>query len=195
VAHKIETEVATLTYLCNHTRIPVPVIHGHSVGDWQTDYILMGFVEGQILRRLWFDLSPEEQIPYVKQIAAIYAELDRTSFTSIGLLRLDGTIGPLDTLDKSTNADGQLVGVNQLATDPLLVDNADLCPGLYRWAELWSAQAPDSLPYSLFRLECMKMEDMLVKDGRIVAVLDFENFQINVPEFLKLCSPIQFGEV
>jgi hypothetical protein len=30
----------------------------------------------------------------------------------------------------------------------------------------------------MFGLECMKMEDILVKDGRIVAVVDFENFQI-----------------
>ena len=40
----------------------------------------------------------------------------------------------------------------------------------------------------------MKMEDILVEDGRIVAMIDFENFQINVPELLKLYSPLQFDE-
>jgi hypothetical protein len=38
----------------------------------------------------------------------------------------------------------------------------------------------------------MKMEDILVKDGRVVAIVDVENF--NAPEFLKLYSPLQFDE-
>ena len=56
----VETEIATLMYLRYHTHIPVPAIHGYRVGDWQTGYILMDFVEGQNLRVLWFDLSREE---------------------------------------------------------------------------------------------------------------------------------------
>ena len=201
-------------YLCYHTHIPVPAIHGYRVDDWQTDYILMDFVEGQNLRVLWFDLSREEQISYVKQIAGIYAELDHTPFTAIGSLRLGGIVGPLDTLDTITVPDGHLIGVtfgpyeslrafwrdqfnhctNQLASDPLLASNADLCHDLRHWEDEWIEQAPDSDTYSLFGLECMKMEDIIIRDGRIGAVIDLENFQINVPEFLNLHSLLQLDE-
>jgi hypothetical protein len=211
---KIESEVATLTYFRNYTRIPVPTIRGYRVGNWQTDYVLVDFIEGQKLAFLWSDLSQPEQISYIKQVASIYAELDRTSFVSIGSLQLGGAVGPLDSLDTVTAPDGLLVGtslgpyenlqafwrgqlqysIDQLASDPLLADNADLCQDLRSWAEHWAQKAPDADDYSLFGLECIKREDIIVKDGRIVAVVDLENFQINVPEFLKLFSPLHFGE-
>jgi hypothetical protein len=108
---KIESEVATLTYFRNHTWILVPTIRGYRVGDWQTDYILVDFIEGQKLAFLWRHLSQPEQISYIKQVAFIYAELDRTSFTSIGSLRLGGAVGPLDSLNTMTRPDGLVVGL------------------------------------------------------------------------------------
>ena len=211
---KIETEVATLTYFRNHTRISVPAVRGYRVGNWQTDYVLMDFIEGQRLCVLWRDLSQPEQISYAKQVASIYSELDRTSFTSIGSLWLGCAIGPLDSLDTLTGPDGLLVGtslgpyetlqafwrgqlyhsIEQLASDPLLADNADLCQDLYRWAGHWAQKAPEPDAYSLFGIECIKTEDIIVRDGRIVAVVDLENFQINAPEFLKLNSPMRFDK-
>ena len=98
---KIESEVATLTYFRNYTPIPVPTIRGYRVGNWQTDYVLMDFIEGQKLAFLWSHLSQPEQISYVKQIASIYAELDRTSFASIGSLRLGGAVVHLTPLTPS----------------------------------------------------------------------------------------------
>ncbi|KIM83418.1 hypothetical protein PILCRDRAFT_443111 [Piloderma croceum F 1598] len=213
---KIESEVATLTYFRNHTQIPVPTIRGYRVGNWQTDYVLVDFIEGQKLAFLWSHLSQPEQISYVKQVASIYAELDRTSFTSIGSLRLGGAVGSLDSLDTLTGPDGLLVGtslgpyeslqafwrgqlhhsIEQLASDPLLADNADLHQDLYCWAEHWAQKAPEPDAYSLFGIECIKTNDIIVRDGRIVAVVDLENFQINAPEFLKLHSPLHFdGEM
>jgi hypothetical protein len=88
------------------------VVRGYRVGIWQTDYVLMDFIEGEKLAFIWSDLSQPEQISYVKQIASIYAELDRTSFASIGSLRLGGTVGPLDSLDTVTAPDGLLVGTS-----------------------------------------------------------------------------------
>jgi hypothetical protein len=38
------------------------------------------------------------------------------------------------------------------------------------------------------------MVDMIVRDGKIIAVVDLENYQTNVPEFLKLHSPFQWNE-
>lgn len=212
--HKIETEVATLTYVCENTRIPVPSIRGYRVGNWETDYILMDFVEGQKLRMIWTDLSQAEQISYVQQIASYYAELDRTSFASIGSLRLGGVPGPLDSLDTIIGPNGRVIGtslgpyenlqafwhghlyqaIEQLATDELLKANAYLCQDLYRWADDWSQKAPESDSYCLFSLECLKMVDMIVRDGKIIAVVDLENYQTNVPEFLKLHSPFQWNE-
>jgi hypothetical protein len=187
----------------------VAVVRGYRVGNWQTDYILMDFIEGEKLGFIWSDLSHPEQISYVKQVASIYAELDRTSFSSIGSLRLDGTVGPLDSLDTVSAPDGLLIGtslgpyeslqafwrghlyhsIEQLASDPLLADNADLCQDLYRWVEHWIHKSPDADAYPLFGLECMKTTDIIVRNGRIIAVIDLENFQTNVPEYLKLFSP------
>jgi hypothetical protein len=58
--------------------------------------------------------------------------------------------------------------IEQLGTDKLLKANAYLCQDLYRWADDWS-QESDS--YCLFSLECLKMEDMIVRDGKIIAVI------------------------
>jgi hypothetical protein len=123
---KIETEMATLIYFRNYTRIPVPDVRGYRVGNWKTDYILMDFVEGQKLRMLWSDLSKAERISYIKQIASVYAELDRTSFFSIGSLRLGGVVGPLDTLDTITTPDG-LVGTISVRMRTLRLSGAANC--------------------------------------------------------------------
>jgi hypothetical protein len=212
--HKIETEVATIAYLREHTHIPVPVVRGYRVDNWETDYILMDFVEGQKLRIIWMDLSQAEQISYTLQIASLYAELDRTSFAPIGSLRLDGRVGPFDSLDTITGPDGRLIGtslgpyeslkafwhgylhytIDQLATDELLKANAHFCEELYRWADDWSQKAPESDSYCLFSLECLKMDDMIVRDGKIIAVVDLENYQTNVPEFLRLYSPSRLSQ-
>jgi hypothetical protein len=40
----------------------------------------------------------------------------------------------------------------------------------------------------------MKMEDIIVSDGMVVAVIDLENFQTNVPEFLKIHSPLRLDQ-
>jgi hypothetical protein len=212
--HKIETEVATLTYLREHTHIPVPAVRGYRVGNWETDYVLMDFVEGQKLRIIWMDLSQAERISYILQIATFYAELDRTSFASIGSLRLGGRVGPLDSLDTITGPDGRLIGtslgpyeslqafwsgylyytIDQLVTDELLKANAHFCEDLYRRADDWSQRAPESDSYCLFSLECLKLEDMIARDGKIIAVVDLENYQTNVSEFLKLHPPLRLSQ-
>jgi hypothetical protein len=77
-----------------------------------------------------------------------------------------------------------------MASDALLADNADLCQDLYRrWVEHWVQKSPDADSYPLFGLECMKTTDIIIRNGRIIAVVDLENFQTNVPEYLKLFSP------
>jgi hypothetical protein len=214
VARQVETELATLTYLCENTLIPVPSIRGYRVSNWETDYILMDFVEGQKLCMIWTSLSQAKQISYVQQIASYYAELDHTSFTSIGSLRLGGVPGPLDSLDTIIGPNGRPIGmslgpyenlqafyrghlyqaIEQLETDELLKANAYLCQDLYCWADDWSQKVPESDSYCLSSLECLKMEDMIVRDGKIVAVVDLENYQTNVPEFLKLYPPLQLNE-
>jgi hypothetical protein len=65
-----------------------------------------------------------------------------------------------------------------------------VCQDLYRWANDWSQKAPVSDFYCLFSLECMKIEDMIVRDGKIIAVVDLE---IDMPEFLKLYLPLRLS--
>ncbi|KAG8999050.1 hypothetical protein FRB90_012169 [Tulasnella sp. 427] len=210
---KIESDVATAEYLRQYTNIPVPTILGFQTGDWRSDYILMEFVEGEKLAFIRHDLSLEEKRAYAKQVAGFYKQLDNTALNAIGSLRLGGVVGPLDTMDTTTRPDGSVVGVtlgpyptfqaytkglfdytiDKLENDPLLRANADLVPLLRTWVDKCVNKVPVRTggPFRLFSLECMKPEDIIVHDGRIVAVLDFENYQTNIPEFLKHYEPFR----
>ncbi|KAG8986367.1 hypothetical protein FRB90_004053 [Tulasnella sp. 427] len=210
---KIESDAATAEYLREHTNIPVPTILGFRTGDWRSDYILMEFIEGEKLAFIRHDLSLPEKRAYATQVAGFYKQLDNTALDAIGSLRLGGVVGPLDTMDTTTLPDGSVVGVtlgpyptfqaytkgmfdytiDRLENDPLLRPNADLVPRLRNFVERRISQTPVKTggPFRLFSLECMKPEDIIVCDGWIVAVLDFENYQTNIPELLKHYEPFR----
>jgi hypothetical protein len=104
------SHVATLIYLRECMSITVPTARCYRVSNWETDYVLMDFLEGQKLLILRDDLSRAEQISYVQQMASFYTELDRTSFEAIGSLGLGGVVGPLDLLDTVTGPNGRPIG-------------------------------------------------------------------------------------
>ncbi|KAK1509298.1 hypothetical protein CABS01_16852 [Colletotrichum abscissum] len=85
----IRSEAATMSYLCQNTRLPVPRIY-----DWSDEsnpennigvsYILMEKLDGRPLD--WRAATPTQREKIMQQVADIYIEIERHPFGSMGSL-------------------------------------------------------------------------------------------------------------
>ncbi|KAJ5561879.1 phosphotransferase enzyme family protein [Penicillium sp. DV-2018c] len=81
---KVQDEVAIMSYVAQHTTIPVPKVLGHgkcAVGP----YIVMSFVEGNVLSGYLRDLS--------KETMTLSSKLSKPEFPYIGAIRQDQSGG------------------------------------------------------------------------------------------------------
>lgn len=96
----LENEVATLTYLHEHTAISVPAVY-----DWRREldpensfgigYILMQKLEGEPVD--WGDMNSAQKTKLMEQLVGIYLELEKHPFKKIGSLAFsEGTTFGLD---------------------------------------------------------------------------------------------------
>jgi hypothetical protein len=95
---KTESELATIEYVRKHTSIPVPQMYfvnhneSHVVGS---PFVLMERLQGQPLCNVWPDLTLEYKKSVIGQLASVLSQLAELKFDAIGLLKTDGTLGPL----------------------------------------------------------------------------------------------------
>lgn len=84
--HKTEAEVATMNFLEQKTSIPVPYViqYSSSSAELGFEFILMTWVEGVPLRKLWYSMTPDEKEKLVDQLVSYEAELYRTTLENIG---------------------------------------------------------------------------------------------------------------
>lgn len=96
----IESSLATMEYVRAHTTIPVPQVYfvnhdeNHVVGS---AFLLMERMPGtgETLCDVWDELSREQKIGLVGDVAGILGQLAELRFDSIGCLKQNGTVGPL----------------------------------------------------------------------------------------------------
>ncbi|KAH9863567.1 hypothetical protein J1614_009499 [Plenodomus biglobosus] len=107
-AHNLQGEVDTMTYVKNHTNVPIPQIFGHSTtceNPLGTPFILMEGVEGKSAYHLWHDEGDDEQsewknadkpspeveekrITFLKSLAESMSSLQDLTFNNIGLPKM-----------------------------------------------------------------------------------------------------------
>jgi hypothetical protein len=100
ILEQVESSLATIEYVRAHTTIAVPQVYfvnhdeNHVVGS---AFILMERMPGtgETLYDVWDELSREQKIGLVGDVAGILGQLAELRFDSIGCLRHDGTVGPL----------------------------------------------------------------------------------------------------
>jgi hypothetical protein len=93
-----ESEVATMRYVRQHTRIPTPEVYfvnfdpTNSVG---APFVLMERMRGVHLYTIWDKLNTEHKSAVIEQIADVLVQLSRLKFDKIGSINLNGEVGPL----------------------------------------------------------------------------------------------------
>ena len=115
-ARAIRSEALTMRLLRRETTIPVPDVHAFSDtcdNELNCPFILIDYVEGVSLYKVWFDnASPKEIVlarrtRCLRDLAAVMAQLDRFSFSTGGSMILDDQgfpsgIGPVRLVDTAT---------------------------------------------------------------------------------------------
>ena len=95
--HKTENEVTVINFLRKNTTIPLPVIVDYDFSDSRIgyEYIFMEKVPGKPLGKVWEKLSKKDKKIILKQIAGIFAQLKKFSFSKIGSFKKGMKLGPL----------------------------------------------------------------------------------------------------
>ncbi|KAJ7599857.1 hypothetical protein C8J56DRAFT_812763 [Mycena floridula] len=83
-----QSEVATMEYIKEHTKIPIPRVlqYSHSHTDIGRPYILMTNVDGVALSSIWDDLADEKREKVLGQVVEILLDLSEQRFSQIGAL-------------------------------------------------------------------------------------------------------------
>ncbi|RPA74859.1 kinase-like protein [Ascobolus immersus RN42] len=87
--YKTASEVATLEFIGNHTRIPVPRVYYYdstSENDLHFEWILMDLVKGVRLAEVWNDMGIERMSDSVTEVATLLNQLRELRFSHIGSL-------------------------------------------------------------------------------------------------------------
>ena len=84
---KIESEAATMKLVAQHTNIPVPSIisfDSSSKNELGYEWILMDFMEGQVLETAWMTMTWSMKEELVTEVARSLAQLFKLRFKGIG---------------------------------------------------------------------------------------------------------------
>jgi len=97
---RIASEVASMEYVAEHTRIPVPRVIAHDItkdgNGVGSPYILMTKVEGAPLSSVWNDMDDDKREFILRQVVDILLQLSSVRFDRIGaLFKGDGVTKPV----------------------------------------------------------------------------------------------------
>ncbi|EPQ52154.1 kinase-like protein [Gloeophyllum trabeum ATCC 11539] len=87
---KMKSEVATMKYVREHTRIPVPeVLHydGDEDGSVGAEWMVLEFINGLSLYHLWPDMSCDSRRAVAHSLANVFHQLLALRFNNIGSLQ------------------------------------------------------------------------------------------------------------
>jgi aminoglycoside phosphotransferase (APT) family kinase protein len=156
-------EAMALRFVKANTTIPVPEIIS---SDW--DRITMEYIEGQTLQQAWPTLTTDQRSNILAELRGYIAQLRALSGTgSIG--RLDGQGAVLPSIfTRSGGPFGSLAELHHWLVRPPLRAEAQ---SMY-WHQI-TTQLGTDYPI-VFTHADLAARNILVRDGRIVAILDWE---------------------
>ncbi|KAI1974377.1 hypothetical protein LOZ53_002829 [Ophidiomyces ophidiicola] len=93
---KMRGEIATMKYVSEKTKIPIPQLYGYSISSDNVlgqPFMLLEFIEGQTLHSVleFLEANEEKRKHVYSQLGLIYLELFQQQFDRIGALTLDET--------------------------------------------------------------------------------------------------------
>ena len=180
------TEVENMAFIRNHTTIPVPkVLNAYERKGCR--YILMEFVEGQMLDKAWPNLAPSEQSIILSQLKDYIRQM-RQIIPPNGARIGSVTGGPaIDRRSLSAVKGGPFISeadfnkwqLEQLNPDtPLL--NLDIYTSMHK------------TNHRIVFSHCdLAFHNIIIRDGRIVAIIDWENSGW-YPEHWDYCKTLSF---
>ncbi|KAG8163974.1 hypothetical protein KVR01_005892 [Diaporthe batatas] len=156
-------EAVALRFIKANTTIPVPEVIS---SDW--DRVTMEYVEGQTLQQAWPVLTPSQQSGILAQLRDYIAQMRSLSGTSLGRLDGQGVVVPSLMMERGGGPFGSLREFHDWLASPLLRKNAR---SMY-WHQITTQLGAD---YPIvFTHADIAARNIMVRDGRIVAVIDWE---------------------
>ncbi|WEW57028.1 hypothetical protein PRK78_002487 [Emydomyces testavorans] len=91
---KMRSEIATMKYISEKTKIPIPRIHGYSITNnnaLRLPFLLLEYIDGKTLHSMGSmkDMPQEQRVYIYQQLSFLYLELFQQQFDRIGALTLD----------------------------------------------------------------------------------------------------------
>ncbi|KAH8150741.1 uncharacterized protein LAJ45_05437 [Morchella importuna] len=193
---QLESEVKTMHFIRRNTTIPIPnIISFDSTTENEVGwpYLMMEFVEGTPVSRLWFDETgktplEERRHRILDTIASAMSQLKDFSFNKIGSLQFDGDprsdlfltphIGSIITLDEQNEMAQRREGVD---TGPLFKIIGPFANSQEYLVALLDGQGPPESPYAIgmHKLFRMMIKCLPLSHGD----KGEESFEITHPDF------------
>lgn len=151
-----------MRFVKEHTTIPVPEVIS---SDW--DRVTMEYIEGQKLQQAWPVLTPDQRSDIVVQLRDYIAQLRALSGISIGRLDGQGVLLPC-IMQRTGGPFGTIAELHDWLVRP---------PKRLRTQTMYCHQITTQLAADypiVFTHGDIAARNILVRDGRIVALLDWE---------------------
>ncbi|KAK7431651.1 hypothetical protein QQZ08_001870 [Neonectria magnoliae] len=161
-ANNHPNEALALRFMKEHTTIPVPEVIS---SDW--DCITMEYIEGQTLKEAWPSLTPDQRSDILAQLRGYMAQMRALGGICLGRLDGQGVVVP-SMMTRSGGPFGSLVDFHNWLVRPPKRTEAHT---MY-WHQITTQLGAD---YPIvFTHGDIAARNVMVRDGRIVALLDWE---------------------
>ncbi len=179
VRWKTRNEIEVMSFLLQNTSIPVPKLLDASDNTELIgyEYLLMDKVPGTQMNLVYPTASPEVKCDLLSELLSYIAQMQKFTFPQIGSFRQGFTIelipdieaGPFSSIPDflKTNIDSRIKDLEQLPRFSQFV------PRLQRFVSSLEQQEIEPHPFVLTHSD-LGPKNILVQDGKITAVLDFE---------------------
>lgn len=192
---KTLNELEVMKFLRNNTTIPVPKVWDSSdtTDGIGYEYILMEKVDGTPMNIVYPNASFEEKCSIISEILSFIKQMQKFTFPKIGSFQEDMVIGPNYDIEA-----GPFATLNQFLSAALdsrisdIPDNSRFSHFIPRLSQLKIKLINFQLEQFPFVLtQCLENKNILIKDGKISALLDFE-WSGAYPIYTELMSLVEF---
>ena len=159
-------EARTLRFIADSTSIPVPRVHDARIYDNGTTVIEMGYIEGTVIAEAWMELSQEQKKEVANQLRCLLLSLGEHKGSYIG-----GVEGGPAVDCRRLRVQGGPFGSEREFNAFLCSDIVSVAPSIFRTMIEQSMGTEHEIVLTHGDLN---PRNILVKDGKIVALLDWE---------------------
>ncbi len=176
---KTRNEIEVMTFLRQNTTIPVPKLHDASdttelIGY---EYLLMDKVPGTQLSAVYAAAPLDRKCEFLSEILSYIAQMQKFTFPQIGSFRRGLTLGSIPDIEAGpfpTIGSFLEASIRNRITDLKQKPRfSPFVPRLLQFASSLEKQAMEPHPFVLTHSD-FDLKNILVQDGKVTAVLDYE---------------------